>query len=215
MAHRMDQLRVDYEGSGLDDVENSQQPFELLCLWLRHATSMGLELPNAMALATSNGRGEPSLRTVLAKHVAEEQGLWFFSDETSHKGRDLKENPRAEGLFYWPPLHRQVRVYGPVTKVPSEAADEYFASRPRESNLSALASHQTSVLEAGRLGLEERREAIKNELDGKELSRPARWVGYALQIERFEFWQGRPDRLHHRLRFVKQGSAWKKDWLSP
>ncbi len=206
-------LREEYEGLGLDGV-NDASPWPLFDRWQSDAESAGLPLANAMSLATASADGAPSVRMVLLKHIDERQRLWFFTDYGSRKGADLAANPQAALLFYWQPLHRQVRIRGRVEKLIAAESDAYFLARPRASSLSAMASKQSEVV-AGHKQLEESRAALEAEFAGRELERPERWGGFAITASSFEFWQGRPDRLHHRLLYALEGAGWARRWLAP
>jgi pyridoxamine 5'-phosphate oxidase len=170
--------------------------------------------PDAMVLATADPDGRPSARTVLLKGV-DARGFEFFTNLESRKGRELATNPRASLLFPWYALRRQVVVAGSVVALSTERADEYFASRARRSRLGAVASHQSSVI-ADR-GVLERALAEAEQRYGPdgEVPRPEHWGGLRVVPETVEFWQGRRDRLHDRLRFRREGSAWAVERLSP
>jgi pyridoxamine 5'-phosphate oxidase len=175
--------------------------------------SADIENGNAMTLATATKDGRPSARYVLLKGY-DEQGFVFFSSYTSQKGQELAQNPQAALVFYWVQFHRQIRIYGRVSQVPTAESDAYFNSRPRGSRLSALASNQSSVIE-NRQVVEQRVAHLSTQYDGEALPRPPRWGGYRLEPEEFEFWQGRADRLHDRLVFMQSASGWEPMRLYP
>jgi len=187
---------------------------EQLRAWLEDATAAGIPEPNAMVLATADAGGRPAGRTVLLKGL-DEQGLVFYSNRGSRKGRELAENPRVAAVFPWYELRRQVIVEGSVSIVPEAVSDEYFASRPYRSRIGALASHQSSVigdrgeLEAAAAELERRYPA------GGDVPRPQWWGGFRIEPDAVEFWQGRRDRLHDRLRYRCEGGGWVVERLSP
>jgi pyridoxamine 5'-phosphate oxidase len=166
-----------------------------------------------VALATAAADARPSVRMVLLKGF-DERGFVFYSDYESRKGRELAENPRAALLFHWPELGRQLRVEGLVERLPAEESDAYFASRPRGSRLSAIASRQSEVV-ASREELEARVAELEERFAGAEPSRPDRWGGFRLVPETYELWQHRDDRLHDRLRYRRDGSDWLVERLSP
>jgi pyridoxamine 5'-phosphate oxidase len=189
-------------------------PYVLFERWFESAVKAGLKLPNAMTLSTASTRGKPAARVVLMKDVNRE-GVCFFTNYLSRKGAELRTNPQATLLFYWPELDLQIRIDGRVRKVSARESDAYFATRPRESQIGAHASHQSrpmadqSVLfaEFGRLA---------KKFEGKEVPRPKHWGGYRLRPTSFEFWKGRDFRLHDRLQYTRSGNGrWKKRLLSP
>jgi pyridoxamine 5'-phosphate oxidase len=191
----------------------SDDPLERLRRWYGEAAAV-LREPDAMALATASPDGVPSLRIVLLKGV-DERGLRFFTNYESRKGRELDANPRAAAVLYWHPLHRQVRVEGPVERLSPEESDEYFATRERGSKLGAWASRQGSVIH-GRDQLEEALAAASERYPGEHVPRPDYWGGYRLSPVAIEFWEGRPNRLHEREHFLLQpDGTWKVEHLSP
>jgi pyridoxamine 5'-phosphate oxidase len=170
-------------------------------------------MPEAVALATSTRAGAPSARMVLLKGF-DGSGFVFFSGYESRKGRELDENPRAALLFYWDALGRQVRIEGCVERVDAAESDEYWATRPLGSRLSAAASEQSRAVE-GRELLEQRVASLEAELAGAGPARPERWGGYRLEPDAFEFWQHRDDRLHDRFRYSLEGDGWAVERLQP
>jgi pyridoxamine 5'-phosphate oxidase len=180
--------------------------------WLEEAREAGVPVPEVMTLATADASGRPSARMLLLKG-ADERGFSFFTGYASRKGRELEENPRAAIVVYWQPLGRQVRVEGPVRKLPAEESDAYFVTRPPRSRAAAAASRQSEPI-ASREELEAEFERLLTEY-GDEVPRPERWGGYVLEPEVVELWQHRDDRLHDRLRFTREDQGWRIERLAP
>jgi pyridoxamine 5'-phosphate oxidase len=188
-------------------------PLEQFRGWFSEA-SAALDVPEAVALATARPEGAPSARMVLLKGF-DERGLVFFSHYTSRKGRELEANPQAALLFHWSPLGRQVRVEGLVERVAGEESDAYFATRPREAQVGALASRQSDPL-ASRAELDERLAELEQDLAGGAVPRPPTWGGFRLAPRTWEFWQHRDSRLHDRFRYEREPSgAWRIERLFP
>ncbi len=196
--------------------ENSvdQNPLDLFLRWFREAQASGSRLPDAMTLATATKDGKPSARMVLLKQ-ADEQGFVFYTNYRSKKARELDENPRAALVLYWVQLDRQVRIEGTVERISAEESDEYFATRPRESQLGALASPQSDVIDSREL-LEKRYADLDELYRDREVERPEHWGGYRLKPELIEFWQNRAGRLHDRINYVRQADgSWAIKRLAP
>ncbi len=208
---RFAELRLQYEGEPLRETDLNENPIVQLETWLADAAD--LALANAMTLATVDANGQPHARVVLLK-AFDAQGLVFFTDYTSDKGAQLAQQPRASALFFWGPLSRQVRVLGDIEPVSADISDAYFATRPRASNLSAMASEQSRPI-ASRAALEARVEALTQASAGKALERPSNWGGYRLQPTAFEFWQGQANRLHDRLLYTFEQNRWVRTRLMP
>ena len=204
-------MRDDYTAGGLDEASAGSDPVDLFERWLDQAVEAGVHEPNAMALATATPDGRPSSRIVLLKGF-DARGLVFYTGYTSRKGRELEVNPFAAATMLWHPLQRQVRVEGTVTRVEPAESDAYFASRPRGSRVSAAASPQSQVV-SGRDELERLRDEVEDRPG--DVPRPSTWGGYRIALEVVEFWQGRPSRLHDRLRFERRGTTWARERLAP
>ncbi|MCS6934579.1 MAG: pyridoxamine 5'-phosphate oxidase [Chitinophagales bacterium] len=208
----MQHIRRDYGMSELTESNAARNPFQQFERWMCDALHSEIHEPTAMALSTVSTQGKPSSRMVLLKSYDETQGFVFFTNYLSRKGRELDSNPNACLLFYWDKLERQVRIEGCITKVNDDVSDTYFQSRPYESRLSAIISPQSEVI-PDRKFLEQELEKIKGKPD---TPRPAQWGGYALMPDYFEFWQGRPNRLHDRLAYEKKpDGSWTMKRLAP
>jgi pyridoxamine 5'-phosphate oxidase len=182
--------------------------------WLAEAAEAGVPEPEGVALATASPDGRPSVRFVLVRGI-DERGVRFFTNYGSRKGRELDANPRASLAMWWPALQRQLRLEGPVERLPAAESDEYFASRDRGSRLGAWASRQGTVL-AGREELDAALRAAEERFVGDQVPRPEWWGGYLLRPDAIEFWEGRPNRLHDRTHHLREpGGGWRTEWLSP
>ncbi|WP_341633197.1 pyridoxamine 5'-phosphate oxidase [Sphingomonas agri] len=188
-------------------------PLALFDKWFAEARAAELSDPEAMALATVNEAGRPSVRMVLLKGHGQD-GFVFYTNEESAKGRELARNPNAALLFHWKSLRRQVRLEGAVARVSNAEADAYFATRARDSQLGAWASDQSRPL-ANRSTFEARFEEMKRRFEGRDVPRPLNWGGYRLVPDRIEFWTDREHRLHERRLFVRDGDSWTEGLLYP
>ena len=209
----MDDKKPGYSDSALDENTVDRDPLILFQRWLDEAIAAGFHLPEAMTLATATPDGKPSARLVLLKQV-DTRGFVFFTNYNSPKARDLDSNPQAALVFYWPQFERQVRVDGTVERTSAAESDAYFKTRPRESQIGALASPQSDVI-ASREFLEQQAGGLEKRYEGHEVPRPAHWGGYRLRPGRIEFWKGRPSRLHDRIVYERQGDAWSIKRLAP
>lgn len=202
------------EGTGLREDMLAADPFSQFSRWLEDATSHPIEQPNAMVLATVSGAGQPRARTVLLKSY-DASGFVFYTNRTSRKGQDLAGQALACLLFPWHAMHRQVIIEGGVRALTQDESEPYFRARPRGSQLGAWASRQSSVL-ASRAELDERYAELERRWPpGETVPMPDFWGGYVVVPDSVEFWQGRPDRLHDRLRYQRSPAGWIIERLAP
>ncbi|HJU65388.1 MAG TPA: pyridoxamine 5'-phosphate oxidase [Gemmatimonadaceae bacterium] len=205
-------LRREYSREMLTEEGAASDPIRQFEHWFDQAASAGVLEPNAMTLATATADGGPSARMVLLKGF-DERGFVFYTDYRSRKARELAVNPRAALCFYWPELERQVRVGGAVSRLGGDESAAYFATRPVGSRIAAWASEQSAVI-ADRSVLEARVAELTKKF-GESPPLPDHWGGYRLVHEEVEFWQGRPSRLHDRIRYLREGDRWRRERLSP
>ena len=207
-------LRREYVQAGLSEGDLHHDPLEQFQKWFQQSFDAGVLEPNAGVLATANAKGRPSARTVLLKGV-DARGFTFFTNYESRKARDLSESPQAAFVFPWLALERQVIVSGAVSPLSREESEAYYRIRPRGNRLGAWVSKQSAVI-ASRSSLEERLHQLETQYPGDEIPMPPNWGGYLLTPDEIEFWQGRPNRLHDRLRYVKSETGhWRVERLAP
>jgi pyridoxamine 5'-phosphate oxidase len=206
-------MRQEYGERGLRRSDLLADPLEQFTRWFDEARSAPILEPNAMTLATVDAAGQPSARTVLLK-AADRRGLTFYTNLESRKAREIAANPKAALLFWWPPQGRQVRFEGEIEPVDEAEADAYFATRPRGSQIGAWASAQSNVV-ADRAALDAAERQMEARFADGPVPRPPFWGGYRLVPARVEFWQGRINRLHDRLRYTRRGDGWDLERLAP
>lgn len=210
--HDLADLRRDFASDGLLESDVNTSPFGQFAKWMDDAIAAEVPDANAMTVATVGEDGRPDARVVLLKYYGED-GFAFFTNYESKKGRDLEANPYAAMHFFWPQLHRQVSIYGSVNKTSREESENYFKSRPVDSQIAAWASNQSSVIES-RAFLENKFDEFKAKF-GDDAPLPDFWGGFRLTPERFEFWQGRQNRLHDRICYSLEKANWTIFRLSP
>ena len=215
MIQDLSELRLSYQKGELHEARAAIDPHAQFLQWFNQALEAQLHEPYAMYLATADAQGRPHVRTVLLRG-ATETGYDFYTNYDSQKGLDLAANPYAELLFYWPEIERQIRVHGHVEKIPEAESTAYYHKRPRDSQIAAhISTPQSGVIESREL-LQQRFQNLAAEVEQvTELSKPEFWGGYRLQPSYYEFWQGRPNRLHDRLSYELSDGAWQLQRLMP
>ncbi len=207
-------IRKNYSQKNLSEEDAAINPIQQFLSWWNEAVASEIDEVNAMTLATASQDGVPSARIVLLKGF-DETGFTFFTNYSSFKGQQLAENPKACLVFFWKELERQVRITGLIGKLSEAASDEYFHSRPEGSQIGAIASPQSQVIE-NREWLDNNYKELEKELQGKKMQRPSHWGGYTVKPVIVEFWQGRPSRLHDRLQYtLDDNGGWKIERLAP
>lgn len=214
MQNNLGHYRKNYERRVLTEEETDADPIQQFHQWFSEAAAFeGIAEANAMAVSTLGLDGFPKSRIVLLKHY-DQQGFVFYTNFNSEKGRSILAHPKVCLSFFWPPLERQIIIQGTAQKVSAAMADQYFNSRPKGSQLGALASPQSEVI--SRSDLEQRLEQLEKQYQHTEIPRPDHWGGFVVQPMTIEFWQGRPNRLHDRIRYcLRADHTWKIDRLAP
>ncbi|MGE6219392.1 pyridoxamine 5'-phosphate oxidase [Nubsella zeaxanthinifaciens] len=206
-------LRQEYKSAELNEQDVIKNPIAQFEKWFTDAMSAQLYEPNVMTLATADKSGRPNARIVLLKGV-DEEGFSFYTNYLSQKGKEIKKNPYACLVFFWAELERQVRIEGRIEKLDKETSEQYFHSRPTGSQIGAIASPQSQVIES-RNNLELKVKELTQQYEGKPIPKPAHWGGYIVKPTSIEFWQGRPSRLHDRIKFTLVNGSWKIERLAP
>jgi len=206
-------LRKNYTKAGLPDDGLPDKPMVLFKKWLKEALESDVLEPNAMVISTIDENDYPNSRTVLLKGVQGDR-IRFFTNYESTKGKELARDGHISVVFWWGELERQVRIRGVAEKISVKESRDYFESRPRDSQIGAWASPQSDEI-SGRIVLEKRFNEIKEKFEGKEISKPPFWGGFDIEIGEIEFWQGRPGRLHDRIKYRKENSNWERKRLAP
>lgn len=208
------ELRKDYTIGGLDEADADPDPIRQFALWFEQARLVTGNEPNAMTVATADADGVPAARILLMKGF-DDRGFTFYTNYESAKGQDLAENPAVALLFYWPELERQVRISGKAERIPRDDSEAYFRSRPRGSQIGASASRQSAII-PNRQFLADEVASLETAFDGQDVPLPDSWGGYLVRPTSIEFWQGRPSRLHDRLRYRHgENGSWELERLSP
>jgi pyridoxamine 5'-phosphate oxidase len=207
-------LRQDYRAASLSEADTDNNPIKQFEKWFEEAIKAEIYEPNAMTLATATTNGRPSARVLLLKGFGPD-GFSFYTNYMSRKGREIAKNPWAAMTFFWGPMERQIRIEGTLEKLSKEQSEQYFHSRPKGSQVGAVASPQSQEID-GRDVLESKWQQLEAEFADKEVPKPAYWGGYILKPQLVEFWQGRSSRLHDRILYKKADkNTWKKVRLAP
>ena len=213
ISNTLASLRQDYGNRELNLNELPVNPIDQFKKWLDEAIKIEANEPNAMAISTVTDKNTPRSRYVLFKDLIDGE-LIFHTHYESPKAKEILNNPNISGIFYWPEIHRQIRFEGICKKASSEVSDDYFNSRPRGGQLSAIASNQSQAIQ-GRIEIEEKIAELEREYKNKEIQRPDNWGGFSINVDYWEFWQGRDNRTHDRFTYFLQDDKWKIERLSP
>jgi pyridoxamine 5'-phosphate oxidase len=213
LRNYINNIRRDFSSKQLDESSVGNNPYQLFAQWFEEAVGSQILDPYAMMIATVSKENKPSSRVVYMRDISE-KGLVFYTNYDSQKGNDLDSNPHISLLFFWGELERQIRIEGKVSVLDPIKSDSYFSSRPRESQIGAWTSNQSQIIES-RKYLEDRYKEFTAKFENKNVDRPKQWGGYLVEPTSFEFWQGRPSRLHDRVKFLHSGSDWKIVRLAP
>ena len=214
MDEKIAEIRKEYSYKALVESEIEADAIKQFNIWWQDALEAKISEVNAMTVATASADGMPSARTMLLKGFSE-KGFVFFTNYESYKGQQLAENPKACLVFFWKELERQVRITGLIEKTSDQESDAYFQSRPKESQLGAIASPQSQVIES-RQWLDDRYKKNADQFNNATIQRPAHWGGFLVRPVIIEFWQGRPGRLHDRIQYsISEDGSWKVERLAP
>lgn len=215
MKEHFSNLRTNYQGDLLDEKLVLKNPVKQFEEWFNEAIKSNMPDPNAMALATAGKNGMPSVRIVLLKDF-DEKGFTFYTNHNSQKGKEISENPNGSILFFWPQLHRQIRIEGALEQIHPAVSEKYFNERPFESRISAWISPQSAIVD-NKAALEKGYKDFEKKYEGKEIPYPTFWGGYCLKPIKFEFWQGQPNRLHDRIQYYlhSEDQLWNIKRLAP
>ncbi len=213
LRNYINNIRRDFSSKQLDESTVGNDPYKLFGQWFEEAVGSQILDPYAMVISTVSKENKPSTRVVYLRDISE-NGLVFYTNYESQKGNDLESNPNVSILFFWVELDRQIRIEGKVSVLDPTKSDLYFSGRPRESQIGAWASDQSRIIESRKF-LEDRYKDFEAKFENKNVDRPKHWGGYLVEPTSFEFWQGRPSRLHDRVKFLRSDSNWKIVRLAP
>lgn len=213
VSNYLNQIRHDFTSQALNEEMAGDNPLDFYAKWVEEAVGAQILDPKAMVISTVDGEGKPSSRVVYVRGI-DANGFKFYTNYSSDKGADLLGNPHISVNIFWPELERQIRMQGVASKLPAQESDAYFNGRPRGSQIGAWASNQSGKIQ-NRQELEEKVAHFTKKFEGSDVPRPEFWGGYYIEAQRFEFWQGRPSRLHDRIVFEKQNNEWTKFRVAP